>query len=148
MAAASLPARQAPVVLDPLAPQVAGFGVILRPGGLAAVERIVLVLAEVEILGEQAAGVAGVRRCAPRSAEEGKGDRQAALQDVVELLAGVGEGVDVHLGEEQVLRIEGLQVALENLLREGVVEGLDGCSGNGSGTWRSGRRPEPARGSG
>ena len=114
-----------PVVLDTLAPQVADLGVVLRPWGLVAGVGVAFLDAEVEVAGEQLAGVGEALGDALLEAlEDGEGRAEVALQDrVVEARAGVGEAVDVGLGEEQAFRVEGLEVAVEDLLRHRVVEG-------------------------
>ena len=113
-----------PVVLDALAPQVAHFLFILRPGGLFAVDLVALVGGKVKLSFQQ---FTRIRHALVETllvqVVDGKRRRQVFIDDgVVELGAQRGETVDVGLHEKQFFRVQGLEIAVEDFLRHGVVE--------------------------
>jgi hypothetical protein len=114
-----------PFVLDALAPQFLDLGVALGPLGLLAVVLVAFVGGEFKLaLLDQLARIGdALVEALLVQVEDGERHAQVFAGDGV-VQAGAHDGVlvDVGLGEEHLLRIQRLEVAVEDFLRHGVVQ--------------------------
>ncbi len=134
-----------PVVLDPLAPQLAHFRFGFRPGFLLPCELVALILLEIEPLLEQSARIReALGRALLVEIENGERNGKVFLEDgVAEPGAIAGKLVDVGLNEEELLGIERFQILVEYLLRQARRRAASPCSGNGPALQRPSAPPGP-----
>src|SRR5690606_23182291 len=88
-------------ILDPLAPEVVQFGLVLGPGGLLAVDQQFLIDAEVEAVDALVQQRQGILETALETFEMALVDGEArlevaVLEEIVELVAPLAELVDIR----------------------------------------------------
>ena len=113
-----------PVVLHPLAPDLIQFRRRGRPGGLGAIEAVVLVLVETEALVQQGQGEGGAL-FHPLAIEAEDLEAQldlAPLEIVIQLPGLPFEAVHLALGEEGAVGVQGLEIGGHDAVGEGIVQ--------------------------